>query len=140
MARIHARVKGKSGSKKPVNVDLSFVEIKAKDLEKMIIDFAKQDYTLSKIGLVLKDSYAIPSVKKITGKSISAIVNENNLLKTIPEDLNALVNKAKNLKKHLEFNKRDIHNRRGLLLIESKIRRLSKYYKKKEVLPKNWSY
>ncbi|NCC71266.1 30S ribosomal protein S15, partial [bacterium] len=77
---------------------------------------------------------------KITGKSISAIVNENNLLKTIPEDLNALVNKAKNLKKHLEFNKRDIHNRRGLLLIESKIRRLSKYYKKKEVLPKNWSY
>jgi len=43
-------------------------------------------------------------------------------------------------KKHLEKNKKDIHSKRGLQLIEAKIRRLAKYYKREGVLPKKWSY
>jgi small subunit ribosomal protein S15 len=31
-------------------------------------------------------------------------------------------------------------NNRNLQLIESKIRRLVKYYKRNEVLPQNWEY
>jgi small subunit ribosomal protein S15 len=58
----------------------------------------------------------------------------------VPEDLTALVVKAKALKKHLSFNKRDVHNKRGLILLESKIRRLSTYYKKTNRLAQNWRY
>ena len=84
--------------------------------------------------------YAVPSVKKVTGQSISAILKEKSLLGNVPEDLQALVVRAKRLMKHLETNKRDTHNKRGLLLVESKIRRLSTYYKKTGRIETNWSY
>ena len=141
MARIHARTKGKSSSTKPVTPDLSFVTIKAKEVEKLIVKFAKEeDKPASEIGLILRDTYAVPSVKALCGKSISQILKENALEKTVPEDLQALVNKVQSLKKHLSNNSRDVHNRRSLLLTESKIRRLVKYYKKMERIPQNWRY
>ncbi|HIE33746.1 MAG TPA: 30S ribosomal protein S15, partial [Candidatus Altiarchaeales archaeon] len=55
-------------------------------------------------------------------------------------DLENLIRKAVNLRKHLEQNKKDLHNRRALQLIESKIRRLTKYYKGAGKLPENWMY
>ncbi len=140
MARIHARTKGKSGSTRPVKSDLSFVTVKKAEVEKLVEQFAKDDMVPSKIGLVLRDTYGVPSVKKVTGKSVTQILEEKKLLTTIPEDLNALVVKAKALKKHLDNNTRDTHNKRGLILIESKIRRLTKYYKKTGKVPQNWSY
>lgn len=140
MARTHARVKGKSGSSKPVVADLSFVTLSAKDVEAKVVEMAKEDVAPSKIGLVLRDSFGVPSVKKVTGKSVTEILNAKDLLSEIPEDLNALVIKAKALKKHLGNNSRDTHNKRGLILIESKIRRLTKYYKRIDRVAQGWSY
>jgi len=140
MARTHARVKGKSGSTKPAVADLSFVTIKKEEVVKLIVGMAKEDVKLSIIGLKLRDTYGVPSVKKLVGKSISQILKENKIESSVPEDLNALVVKAKALKKHLEHNKRDVHNKRGLILLESKIRRLSTYYKKSNKLASNWRY
>lgn len=140
MARTHARVKGKSGSSKPVVADLSFVTLSKKEVEAKIIEMAKNDTPPSIIGLTLRDAYGIPSVKKFTGKSVTEILKEKNMLTAVPEDLNALVIKAKALRKHLENNTRDIHNKRGLILIESKIRRLSTYYKNNGRIAANWSY
>ncbi len=140
MARIHARVKGKSGSHRPVVKDLSFVTMTKKEVETLIVKLAKEDVKSSVIGLTLRDSYGIPDVKALTGKSIGDILKGANLVAQIPEDLNALVVKAVALKKHLESNKKDLHNKRGLILIVSKIRRLSKYYKKTGRIPQNWSY
>jgi small subunit ribosomal protein S15 len=37
-------------------------------------------------------------------------------------------------------NKKDLSNERGLHLIEAKIRRLVKYYKRNDVLPQDWLY
>lgn len=141
MARIHARTKGKSGSTRPVVKDVSFVKLKDKEIVSIIQKLAKEeDMKPSKIGLVLRDTYGVPDVKLICKKSISEILKEGNLLHAVPEDLEALVTKAKALRKHLEKNKRDTHNKRGLILIESRIRRLVKYYKKHDKLPENWSY
>ena len=139
MARTHARVRGKSGSSKPVVADLSFVTMKKADVEKTIVKLANDDIKASMIGLILRDTYGVPSVKKVTGKSIGAILAEAKIVFRIPEDLEALVKKATALKKHLESNTRDVHNKRGLQLIEAKIRRLSKYYKVKGKIPANWS-
>lgn len=140
MARTHARVKGQSGSTKPVEADLSFVTLKKKEIEELVIKFAKDDVKLSQIGLILRDTYGVPSVKLTTGKSISKILEDAKITFKLPEDLEALVIKATALKKHLEFNTRDTHNKRGLQLIESKIRRLSGYYKKTGKLPANWRF
>ena len=139
MARIHARVKGKSGSNKPVSADMSFVTYKPKEIEELVVKLAKDDVKLSVIGMTLRDTYGIPNVKKLTGKSVGKIVEEAKLSTNLPEDLQSLVDKALKLKKHLEFNTRDKHNNRGLHLIESKIGRLSKYYKKTGRIASNWS-
>ena len=140
MARIHARTKGKSGSKRPVKADLSFVKVKPNEVVKIILDLSKNDTSKSKIGLILRDSYGIPSVKLLCGKSISEILKENKLSKEVPEDISFLVKKYKNLKKHLETNTRDKHNKRGLILIKSKILRLAKYYKNKQILDRKWGF
>lgn len=139
MARTHARTKGKSGSSRPVKNDLSFVTLKKEEVEKIIVDLANSDNTASKIGIILRDTYGVPSVKALCGKSITEIMSEQSVATAIPEDLQALVARVKALKKHLEFNPRDTHNKRGLILNESKIRRLSGYYKKTGKIPANWT-
>jgi len=141
MARTHARVRGKSRSTRPVKIDLSFVTYKKEEIEALIVKFSKEeDIKTSKIGLILRDTYGIPSVKAITGKSITQILSENNLASANPEDVMALISRIKNLKKHLESNSRDTHNKRGLILLESKLRRLIKYYQKTGRIVGNLSY
>jgi len=41
---------------------------------------------------------------------------------------------------HVKKNKKDLHNERGLRLIEANIRRLTKYYKREGVIPETWKY
>ncbi len=139
MARMHARIRGRSGSKRPVEKDLSFVKYKAKEVEDLVIKLAKEDNKPSMIGLILRDTYAIPSVKLVTGKSIGVILCNAKMESKLPEDLESLVKRYQKLKKHLESNNKDLHNKRGLQLIESKIRRLSSYYKQIGRVPSNWS-
>ncbi len=140
MARTHARTKGKSGSSRPVKVDLSFVSIKPKEIIEIILKLTKDDIKPSQIGSILRDTHGVPSVKAVVGKSITTILEENKVLNPVPEDLAALVVTANRLKKHLSTNTRDTHNKRSILLTEAKIRRLAKYYKKNDKLPSNWSY
>jgi len=51
-----------------------------------------------------------------------------------------LMRKAVNLNVHMKANRMDMSNMRGLQLVESRIRRLEKYYKKRGVLPEDWKY
>jgi len=44
------------------------------------------------------------------------------------------------LQNHLKANKGDRKNVRSLEMIEAKVHRLSKYYKKKNIIPKKWKY
>ena len=92
------------------------------------------------IGIILRDQYGIPNVKEVFGTKMSKIVEELNLKSKYPEDLVNLVRKASHLRKHLEENKKDLHSKRGLQLIESKIRRLVKFYKKQGIFPTKWKY
>jgi len=89
---------------------------------------------------VLTDYYGVPGVKLITGKSITSILSENGVRFRLPEDLQNLMKKAIALDDHLTNNTKDLHNRRGLQLVEAKVRRLVKYYKRTGVLPQNWNY
>ena len=140
MARIHSRTKGKSGSTKPIEKDFSYAQLSIKETEKKIIEMAKDGITSSKIGLILRDSFVILDVKGYTSKSITTIIKEGGISLEIPEDISSLKKKYQKLKKHLEANNRDIHNKRSLILTRSKILRLMKYYKRKNVLPKSWGF
>ncbi|MDD2249129.1 MAG: 30S ribosomal protein S15, partial [Methanocorpusculum sp.] len=51
-----------------------------------------------------------------------------------------LMHKALGMRKHLEQNKKDLHNKRQLQLTEAKVRRLVKYYVGSKRLPLGWVY
>lgn len=141
MARMHARKKGKSGSTKPPSkTPPSWVSEDKASCEKLVIGLAKEGKSPSEIGLILRDSKGIPSVKAITGKSIKTILEEKKLSPEFPEDFMNLIKKAVKLRKHLEENNKDLHNKRGLQLTEAKIKRLQRYYKTKGVIPQEWYY
>lgn len=142
MAKMHARRKGKAGSKHPVNrkEHPKWSSLNPREVELHILDLAKQGKSVSEIGMIIRDQYAVPDVKIATGKSISKILEANNLKSEIPEDLKNLISRALQIKKHLDTNKKDVRNKRNLQLTESKIRRLVKYYKENNVLPKDWKY
>ncbi|MBE0526603.1 MAG: 30S ribosomal protein S15, partial [Candidatus Thorarchaeota archaeon] len=68
------------------------------------------------------------------------IIRENDLQRNVPEDLRNMIARAATMRRHLEENKKDFVTKRGLQLVESKIHRLSKYYRKTRVLPADWKY
>jgi small subunit ribosomal protein S15 len=145
MARMHARKKGKSSSKRPFSLRLrrtvpEWVEMTAEEVEKKVEDLSNQGLSTSKMGIILRDSYGVPSVALVTGKKIKRILKEKNKVGMIPEDLQNLMQKALKLRKHLEEHKKDVHNKTALQLTESKIRRLVKYYRRDKVLPEDWRY
>lgn len=111
-----------------------------KAIEEKIVELAGRGKSSSEIGIIVRDQFAIPDVRIATGKKLMDILKENELEPSIPEDLKNLLNKAKNLKEHLSNNPKDIHNKRNLQLVESKIRRLAKYYKREKKIPEKWKY
>lgn len=141
MAKMHSRGRGKSGTKKPIKkTKLTWVRYDAKTVEQLVTKLAKTGNKPSMIGLILRDTYGVPDVKTLTGKSITQILKENNLLTKLPEDIMALIIKDIQIMKHMELNKKDMPAKRGLLLTESKIHRLAKYYKREGRLPEDWKY
>ena len=142
MARMHARRKGKSGSTHPVNRKKhpEWSSLNPREIESHILDLAKVGKSTSEIGMVLRDQYAVPDIKIATGKKVSRILDENNMLSEFPEDIKNLISTALQLRKHLEIHKKDLKNKRNLHLTESKIRRLTRYYHAHHKLPKGWKY
>lgn len=141
MARIYSRKRGKHGSKRPpVSKKHSWTPLKKKEIETLVVELAKQRHSSAKIGILLRDKYGVPDVKIATGKTISRIMEENKIYPELPEDMISLLRKAVKLREHLETNKADKHSKKGLENLESKIRRLGKYYVRKGELPKGWKY
>jgi len=139
MARMHSRKRGKAGSKKPPREkEQPWLSYTSEEVEQLVVKLAKAEHAPSKIGMVLRDEYGIPDVKKITGKKVLDILRNAKQATGLPEGLTALMRKQTLLLKHIERNKKDMASRRGLLLTKSKIRRLTKYYQREGVLPKDW--
>lgn len=141
MARLYSKKKGKSGSKKPEKlVKPTWLTHEPHVVEQLVVKFGKQRMNPGLIGLLLRDSYGVPDVRSITGKSIGTILKEHGAERKIPADLAALIERAIAIMKHLELHKKDIPARRGLQLTENKIRRLVVYYKRNGQLPEEWVY
>lgn len=141
MARIHARRKGKSGSRKPMATKSpDWVPLEASDVEEQVVKLSSQGKAPAEIGLILRDQYAVPSVRLATGKTVLQILRAKNVKFELPEDLGNMMRRAVDLQAHAKANPRDRSNRRGLQLLESRIRRLARYYQERGDLPATWDY
>ncbi|OWT33467.1 30S ribosomal protein S15 [Methanobrevibacter sp. 87.7] len=110
------------------------------EIEEFIVKFHKEGKSSSEIGIILRDQYGVPSVKEVTGEKITQILKRNNEFGDYPEDLMNLIRRAVNIRDHLAENPKDVHSKRGLTIVESRIRRLGKYYVRDGQLPEGWRY
>ncbi|GMI98327.1 ribosomal protein S13A, POINTED FIRST LEAF 2 [Hibiscus trionum] len=111
MGRMHSRGKGISASALPYKrTPPSWLKISSQDVE---------DNICYKILRILK---------------------AHGLAPEIPEDLYHLIKKAVAIRKHLERNRKDKDSKFRLILVESRIHRLARYYKKTKKLPPVWKY
>ena len=141
MARVHARRRGTSRSRAPAREQApEWQSIDGNEVVEIVQKLAREGKTAAYIGLVLRDQHAVPSVQLATGKTMTQILQDANLAPTIPEDLQNLMKRAVHLQGHLATHTRDVHNKRGLTLIEARIRRLARYYREAGKLPADWRY
>ncbi len=121
-------------------VGTPWLKIRPDEVEKLILDLYNQGYSKSRIGTILRDQYGIPSTKLTIKKSISKVLESNNIKEDLPEDLIALYRKAVKLHQHLQKERKDFKSKRAFVILENRIRSLVNYYKRKGKLPKDYEY
>ena len=136
-----SKEKGQSHSTRPpAAVAPKWIQYSPEEVELIIIELAKKGYPPSMIGVILRDQYGIPLTKSVLNVKLHKVLEKYGVTLSIPEDLYHLIRRAVNLRRHLQEHPKDTHSQRGLLEIESKIHRLSKYYKRIGKLPPDWKY
>lgn len=136
---MHSRKKGRAGSKRPA-APAKWVEYNESEVERLVLKLRKDGLNPSDIGRTLRDQYGIPSVRFATRKTVKRILEDNEIAPKLPEDLFNMLKKAVKLRSHLAKHKKDYTSKHGLELMESKIRRLIKYYVREGRLPKGFVY
>ena len=138
---MYGRGKGISKSSIPYKKKAPrWLTVESGDLVKQMEQLAKKGYKPSQIGVILRDNFAIPQSRLITGAKILRLLKKKGLAPQIPEDLYHLMRRAVSIRKHIEKNKRDRDSKFRLILVESKIHRLVRYYKLTKQLPATWRY
>merc|ERR1712029_307457 len=94
----------------------------------------------SLIGVHLRDTHGVGKSHYLTGSKILRVLKSLGAAPELPEDLYFMIKKAVGMRKHLERNRKDRDGKFRLILIESRIHRLSRYYRQKGVLPPNFKY
>jgi small subunit ribosomal protein S15 len=134
-------MRGRSQSTRPVSKrPPNWVVYQPNEVKALIINLAREGKTQSQIGNTLRDVHGVPLVKPIVGYGIRKVLEEAGLAPEIPEDLYNLMVRATRLRRHMDRNPKDYSNKRGMQLTESMIYRVTKYYKRKGVLPRDWNY
>jgi len=141
MGRMHSFGKGISGSTLPYKrTPPSWLKITKTEVIDHIVKLAKKGLSPSQIGTILRDSHGIGRVRTVTSNSILRILKGQGLAPSIPEDIYHLIKKAVIMRKHLEKNRKDKDTKFRLILVESRIHRLARYYKSNKQLPPTWKY
>ncbi|KAL3277986.1 hypothetical protein HHI36_013328 [Cryptolaemus montrouzieri] len=141
MGRMHAPGKGMSQSALPYRRSVpTWLKITPDEIKEQIYKLGKKGLTPSQIVVILRDSHGVAQVRYVTGSKILRIMKAMDLDPDLPEDLYYLIMKAVAIRKHLKRNRKDKDSKFRLILIESRIHRLARYYKTKSVLGPNCKY
>merc|ERR1711872_822264 len=117
-----------------------WMKMSSDEVKEQIFKLAKKGLTPSQIGVILRDSHGVARVRFITGNKILRVLKAKGLAPDIPEDMYHLIKKAVAIRKHLERSRKDRDAKFRLILVESRIHRLARYYKSKVVLLPTWKY
>ncbi len=141
MSRLHSSHRGRSASHRPYPASLpAWVPLDKEEVVEEAVKLSQTGLSPARIGLTLRDTHGVPSVRLVTGQRMVPLLKSKGQAGALPEDLAALLQRVVHLQQHLERHPKDLSNRRGLSLVESKIRRLSHYYRRRGVLPADWRY
>ncbi|CAG5131121.1 unnamed protein product [Candidula unifasciata] len=141
MGRMHNPGKGISQSALPYRRTVPvWLKATSADVEEQIYKLAKKGLTPSQIGVILRDSHGVAQVRFVSGNKILRILKKKGLAADLPEDLYSLIKKAVSIRKHLERSRKDRDAKYRLILVESRIHRLARYFKTKKVLAPTWKY
>lgn len=141
MSRIHSGRKGRSGSHRPFPLTKpEWVTATPEEITTQAVQLAKAGHPAAQIGQTLRDSYGVPSARAVMGKRLGAVLSDAGVKSELPDDLEALLKRVVHLQRHLETHPKDLANRRGLVLMESRIRRLARYYRQRRRIPETWRY
>merc|ERR1712029_1306722 len=141
MGRMHAPGKGISQSALPYRRSVpTWLKLSSNEVKDQIYKLAKKGLATQEIGVILRDSHGVAQVRFVTGNKILRILKRKGLAPDLPEDIYLLIKKAVSIRKHLDRNRKDRDAKFRLILIESRIHRLARYYKSKGVLPPTWKY
>ncbi|XP_027392795.1 small ribosomal subunit protein uS15-like [Bos indicus] len=130
MGRMRAPGKGLSQSALPYRRSVpTWLKLTSDNVKEQIYKLAKKGLTPSQIRVILRDSHGVVQVHFVTGNRILRILKSKRLAPDLPEDLYHLIKKAIAIQKHLERNRKDKDAKLRLILIESHIHQVARYYK-----------
>ncbi|XP_015773651.1 PREDICTED: 40S ribosomal protein S13-like [Acropora digitifera] len=139
MGRMHAPGKGISASALPYRRSVpTWLKLTSDDVKEQIYKLAKKGLTPSQIGICTE--FITDYTTLVLTIQHSFLQPFSGLAGNLPEDLYFLIKKAVSVRKHLEKHRKDKDSKFRLILIESRIHRLARYYKTKRLLPPNWKY
>jgi len=115
-------------------------QISKEQIDNIIKELWNKGYTPSQIGKELKEKYNIRVKDVLNKKLVRYAIKELNLKQEIPEDLLYLFKKINRMLKHLESHRKDMVTKKKLEELESRVKSLIKYYKKKKKLPQTFEY
>ena len=141
MGRMHSNGKGMSDSALPYKrTPPAWLKTSKADVEDKVLKLAKKGLGPSQIGVILRDGEGIAQVRAVAGQKILRLLKKAGVAPALPEDLYQLIKKAVSVRKHLERNRNDVDSKFRLILVESRIHRIARYYKTARALPPNWRY
>jgi small subunit ribosomal protein S15 len=141
VSRIHSGRKGRAGSHRPFPPTRpEWVTLSAEEIATQAVQLAKGGRSAAQVGLALRDGLGVPSSRAVTGKRLTTVLAEAGVKPEVPDDLQALLKRVVHLQRHLTAHPTDLANRRGLTLMESRIRRLARYYRQRRRIPEGWRY
>ncbi len=117
-----------------------WIEESPEEIEETVVELAEKGHSPSKIGIILRDQYGVPDVNEAIDKRVMEILEEHGISPDIPPELMDLMRKAVRMRGHLGKHTGDVESQRSLESLESKIHKLTKYYKKQGSLPQDWRY
>ncbi|KAG8348854.1 40S ribosomal protein S13 [Trypanosoma vivax] len=141
MVRMYGNGRGKSSSALPYQrTPPSWLKCTSREVIDAVCKLAKKGFSPSRIGMQLRDSMGIAQVKNVTGRKILRILKHNGMAPEIPEDLYCLIKRATEMRKHITRHTKDKDTKFRLILVESRIHRLARYYRRVKQLPPTWKY
>ena len=102
----------------------AWVKIKEPELKKIIVKLAEKN-SPSKIGLILRDQYGIPTTR-VFGKKLKKYLTEQGIERN--EDLENAEKKVDNLKNHLKNNRTDRSAKHKFQKAQSRLNITRKYF------------